>query len=211
MTSVPPAAFVAGLWLGLAVAVPIGPMGVLCVQRTLSYGLLAGLATGLAAATVQVSYGTLAVFGVIPAAMAFVGASVAALSGLSGVLLLWFAHRTSRSGPAAGSNSPGNPTFFGQSYRQALALGYANPMTVLLFAAAFPALASVDDTAAAPLLVLGVFTGAIGWYIILSSVVSMLRQRGSTRALALSNKLTALALATLGASMLGSAIGAMLQ
>src|SRR5919205_3153025 len=56
--------FVRGLVVGLAVAAPVGPIGVLCIRRTLADGRLAGLATGLGAATVDAFYGGIAGFGV---------------------------------------------------------------------------------------------------------------------------------------------------
>jgi len=51
-----------GIGIGLAVAAPIGPMGVLCIQRTLEGGLVAGMATGSGAATVHLLYGTIVAF-----------------------------------------------------------------------------------------------------------------------------------------------------
>src|SRR5438105_13652782 len=59
-----PGVFVRGLAVGLAVAAPVGPIGVLCIRRTLADGRLVGLATGLGAATVDAFYGGIAAFGV---------------------------------------------------------------------------------------------------------------------------------------------------
>src|SRR5215212_2013033 len=95
MTSLSLTTFLAGVGSGLAVAVPIGPMGVLCIQRTLTFGLAAGLATGLGAATVHLIFGSLAAFGLGAALAAQLGAGAQTLfSVLSASLLLWFAVRT---------------------------------------------------------------------------------------------------------------------
>jgi threonine/homoserine/homoserine lactone efflux protein len=202
MIDVPLATFLSGVGVGLAVAVPIGPMGVLCIQQTLTFGLVAGLATGLAAATVQVTYGFLAVLGLAPATTAFAGAGVNVLSVGSAMLLLWFAVRIMRRELTFAGAGPAGAADIARSYRNALTFGFANPLTVLLFFAAFPALTSAGDVGDAPLLVGGVFSGVIGWYIVLSSVVALLRQRLSAGALNLFNKASGLALATLGLTML---------
>ncbi|WP_188312012.1 LysE family translocator [Salinarimonas soli] len=204
MTHVSLATFLAGIGVGLAVAVPIGPMGILCIQQTLAFGLAAGLATGLAAATVQMTYGLIAVLGFGPAAIG--GAAMSALAVVSAVLLFWFAYRAIRrdvtlAGPAA--CGPARPT---RSYRDALTFGFANPLTVVLFFAAFPALTSAEDLVEAPLLVGGVFTGVAGWYLALSTAVAVLRGRVSGRALNLVNKAAGLMLAVLGSLMLANAL-----
>ena len=54
---------VRGLLIGFAIAAPVGPIGLLCIQRTLAYGRLTGLATGLGAASADAVYGMVAGFG----------------------------------------------------------------------------------------------------------------------------------------------------
>lgn len=206
MTEVSLAAFVAGIGVGLAVAVPIGPMGVLCIQQTLAFGLAAGLATGLAAATVQVTYGFVAVLGFGPSAMALLGNGMDLLPVLSALLLFWFAYRVMRRDVRIGSAAAPGRFRLARSYGDALAFGFGNPLTVVLFFAAFPALTSSADLVEAPLLVGGVFTGVVGWYLVLSAVVVLLRERLSEAALGLANKAAGLALASLGALMLADAV-----
>lgn len=189
MTSVSAASFLAGMSVGLTVAVPIGPMGMLCIQRTLAQGMIAGLGTGLAAATVQVSYGAMALLGLSSTMLAFVGASASTLSAASGVVLLWFALRTSRCKPEITSTPPVRGAGFMRSFRQALVLGFANPMAMALFLAAFPAFASSGDSSSSAALVAGIFVGAAGWYVCLSGTVSVARVSGSLRAVAFTNRL----------------------
>ena len=206
MMDVPLATFLAGVGVGLAVAVPIGPMGVLCIQRTLAFGLVAGLATGLAAATVQVSYGLLAVLGLLPATAAFAGAGMNILSVGSAMLLFWFAFRIMRRELTIAQTASAGTGDIVRSYRDALTFGFANPLTVVLFFAAFPALTSADDVREAPLLVGGVFSGVIGWYVVLSSAVALLRQRLSAAALNCFNKVSGIGLASLGLVMLADSV-----
>ncbi|MBN1249328.1 MAG: LysE family transporter, partial [Anaerolineae bacterium] len=52
-----------GLLIGLSIAAPVGPIGVICIRRTLADGRAAGFASGLGAATADVVYGSIAAFG----------------------------------------------------------------------------------------------------------------------------------------------------
>jgi threonine/homoserine/homoserine lactone efflux protein len=145
MTGVSLATFLAGIGVGLAVAVPIGPMGILRIQRTLAFGLAAGLATGLAAATVQMTFGVVAVLGFSPTLTILIGAGVNLLSIASAALLFWFAYRIVRRDVAVGGSTSGGNFNLGRSYRDALTFGFTNPLTVVLFFVAFPALTSTDN------------------------------------------------------------------
>jgi threonine/homoserine/homoserine lactone efflux protein len=200
------AAFRSGVAVGLAVAVPIGPMGLLCIQRTLAFGLMAGLAIGLAAATIQVAYGIIAVLGLGPSARAWAGAGATALSLLSAALLFWFGLRILSRKVELGTGEVRGARSLLRAYADALTLGVANPLTVVLFFAVFPALAVVDATRA-PALVGGVFAGVIGWYVLLSSAVALCRKRLSQAALNLTNKAAGLVLAGLGILIFANAFG----
>ena len=127
MTGLPIATFLAGLAVGLSVALPIGPMGVLCIQQTLAFGLAAGLAIGLAAATVQVIYSTAAVFGLGTTAEALVGASGNVLSILGALLLFWVALNIVRRRVLLRTGTPIGRLHFLRSYAGALAVAFANP------------------------------------------------------------------------------------
>ena len=204
MISLPLATFLAGVGVGLTVAAPIGPMGLLCIQRTLALGLAAGLVVGLAAATVHAAYGVLAVVGLSATVTMVTDASAQILSLLSGMMLFWFAGRVLRRqvlvNPAPGEKS-GELL---RSYRDALTFGVSNPLTGVLFFAAFPALATSASFSEAPALVGGVFAGSIGWFLVLSSPVNALRNRLSPRALDITNKASGLVLAALGMLMITS-------
>jgi threonine/homoserine/homoserine lactone efflux protein len=206
MASFPVATFLAGVGVGLTVAVPIGPMGLLCIQRTLAFGLVAGLATGLAAATVHLMFGAVAALGLGSAMQAYMSAGAQVFALVSAGLLFWFAIRVLCRSAMMGSETPPPETWL-RSFGSAFALGLANPITVLLFLAALPALATADDLKAAPLLITGVFLGSIGWWILLSTTVSLIRRRLSARALNLTNRASGLTLAALGTLMLANAFG----
>jgi threonine/homoserine/homoserine lactone efflux protein len=208
MASIPIPSFLAGFWVGVAVAAPIGPMGMLCIQRTLAYGMVAGLGTGFAAATVQVSYGTLALLGLSPVVLAFVGASANVLSAASGAILLWFAIRTARGAPTIRADMATTSPGIGRSFRDGLALGFSNPMAVALFFAASPALGRAGSSMSAFAVVLGIFAGAIGWYASLSGIVTVGRGWLLTQDLALTRRLSTALLVVFATYMFSNAFWA---
>ena len=55
--------FIKGLVVGVAIAAPVGPIGLLCIQRALAGGWISGLASGLGAALADTFYGFIAAFG----------------------------------------------------------------------------------------------------------------------------------------------------
>ncbi|HEY9651627.1 MAG TPA: LysE family transporter, partial [Coleofasciculaceae cyanobacterium] len=55
--------FIKGLIIGFSIAAPVGPIGVLCIHRTLTQGCVSGLVSGLGAATADAIYGSIAGLG----------------------------------------------------------------------------------------------------------------------------------------------------
>ncbi|WP_052003330.1 LysE family transporter [Microvirga sp. BSC39] len=210
MMSVSVATFLAGVGVGLTVAVPIGPIGVLCIQKTLAFGLLAGVATGMAAATVHVTYGILAGFGYSQTITAHISAGASVLSLACAAIMFWFAVRTFRRKVVLESADAGKPLWplcLLQSYRDALVCGFTNPLTIVLFFAAFPALTSADQHLELPFLTFGIFAGAAGWFFILSAAVAVFRARLPEHRLTLANKAAGCVFAVLGCLMIADALG----
>jgi threonine/homoserine/homoserine lactone efflux protein len=90
-----PIFFIKGLIIGFAMAVPIGPIGIMCIRKTLAEGHSRGLIIGLGAATADSLYGTIAAFG-----LTFISDVIATqhfwVSLLGGGLLLFLGIRTFR-------------------------------------------------------------------------------------------------------------------
>ncbi|MBV9560513.1 MAG: LysE family transporter [Bradyrhizobium sp.] len=189
------AALASGAGIGFTVAAPIGPMGMLCVQRTLACSTAAGLVTGLGAATVHLAYSAIAIIGLGSLAQTWMQANGLALGALSGVAMLWFAVRAHRSGNSVRRAGEIDRTRLTRAYLSAIAIGFSNPMTIVLFFAASNAFA---NQSAAPSLVAGVFLGSTAWWIILSTVVGTARSRFDANTLALSSQLASLMLLFLG-------------
>jgi threonine/homoserine/homoserine lactone efflux protein len=192
------AALFSGIGIGFTVAAPIGPMGMLCIQRTLASGMATGLATGFGAATVHLTYSVLAVLGLGSLAQPWIEANAAGFGIVSALTLLWFAIRTHRSSIVLQEGGIDEVRLM-RAYLSAIALGLTNPLTVVLFLAALHAFSTQS---AAPPLVAGVFVGSAIWWTVLSTMVATARSRLTPRILSLSSRFASLMLLGLGTAML---------
>jgi len=195
--------FLKGLLLGLSIAAPVGPIGLLCIRRSLTDGFLAGVAGGLGTAVADAVYAAIAAFGLTAIAGLLLDAQ-APLSLIGGALLLWLGWKAmSGKPPEATASVPAAttlwPTFIGTFF-----LTMANPTTILTFAAIFAGLglAAVDSAAGATVLVSGVFLGSLAWWVLLSGAVTLLRRRISPSVVLWINRVSGAALAIFGAVLL---------
>ena len=169
-----------GLILGFAIAAPVGPIGVLCIRRTLADGWLTGLLTGLGAATADDLYGGVAAFGLTAVSGALV-AQQGIIRVVGGALLCYLGIRTLLAKPAAATTSAHDKRGLAGAYLSTVGLTLTNPATILSFAAVFAGLGLVGaggSMAAAPaLLTAGVALGSACWWLLLSGGVNLLRTR----------------------------------
>ena len=200
MLSSSAATLLVGAGIGFSVAAPIGPIGILCIQRTLTSGLAAGLLTGLGAATVHVAYGAVAVAGIGAIAKPWLDAHAVALGLISVALLMGLAARTRRTTiTPLDKRSKSDDIRLSRAYLSAVVIGLTNPLTPILFFSALQAFESQSSV----LMVAGVFLGSVAWWITLSGVAAAARARLNANLLALSGRLASLSLVTLGAFTLG--------
>ncbi len=190
--------FLRGLAIGVAVAAPVGPIGLLCINRTLTAGFAAGLATGLGAATADAAYGAVAAFGLA----ALGGAVSAAGDGLrlaGGLFLLYLGVRAFRKVAPARAAQAGATGLVG-GYLTSVVLTLVNPATILSFAAIFAGLglAETGGFANAAALVAGVFLGSAAWWLFLSAAGAIARRRLPPTALRWINRLSGLVFAGFG-------------
>jgi threonine/homoserine/homoserine lactone efflux protein len=169
--------FLDGLAIGFSIAAPVGPIGILCIRRSLADGPLGGLASGLGAATADAAYGCVAAFG-LTAVSGFLSRQQVALGLVGGAFLCYLGIRTMVRTPPPGRAAPGGAGPLG-AYASTLLLTLANPATILSFAAVFAGLGlgGAADFGSAAKMVAGVFLGSAAWWVILSSCVGLLRSR----------------------------------
>jgi threonine/homoserine/homoserine lactone efflux protein len=166
-----------GLAIGFSIAAPVGPIGVLCIRRSLAEGRQIGLATGLGAATADAAYGAVAGFGLTAVSSFLVGHKLW-LGFFGGLFLCYLGVRTFISKPVTQA-AEAHGTGLLSAYLSTLFLTLANPMTILSFVAVFAGfgLGASPDYLAAAMLVGGVFVGSALWWLMLSGGVALLQSR----------------------------------
>ncbi len=183
------------VWIGLSIAAPVGPIGLLVIQRTLQHGRLVGVATGLGAAVADAAYGAVGAFGVSVLINALQAARVP-LALVGGGFLLWLAWRTWRAAPAQAGAALAAAPSLSASFAGTCLLTLSNPATILSFIAIFGALAGSLQAPASPLLmVAGVLAGSALWWLVLCGAVGALRSRFDARVQAWVGRVSALMLA----------------
>jgi threonine/homoserine/homoserine lactone efflux protein len=191
--------FVKGFIIGISIAAPVGPIGVLCIQRTLLGGRLYGLVSGLGAATADAVYGFMAAFGLACVANA-IAAQEIWFRLIGGGFLCYLGIRAFFSKPAERTKSEKSLSYVG-AYGSTFCLTLTNPMTILAFAAIFAGLGMVSSGAhyaLASLMVIGVFLGSGFWWLMLSSAANLLRKRLDHSKLILINRISGIIIITFG-------------
>ncbi|QCO01646.1 LysE family translocator [Azospirillum argentinense] len=200
-------ALLKGLIIGFSIAAPVGPIGLLCIRRTLADGPAHGFVSGLGAASADAVYGAIAGFGVVLVTDALLGAQVA-LKLVGGLMLLWLGWSTLRARPAERAADARGGGGLAGAYASTFALTLANPATILSFAAVFSGLGvSAGDgssTGVAALLVAGVFTGSAMWWLGLSASVGAFRRRVTPAAMLWINRVSGAVLGMFGIAALAS-------
>ncbi|MEO0563261.1 MAG: LysE family transporter [Chloroflexota bacterium] len=167
--------------MGFAIAAPVGPIGVLCIRRTLALGIPHGLASGLGAASADAIYGALLAFGLTAITSLLLDAEIV-LNIVGGGLLLYIGVMTLRSTvsmPDSDAEDTSGRLALVGGYASTLALTITNPVTILVFLGIF---AGFTETFSAEgsgpgWVVLGVFLGSAAWWLLLSVGVGLLRHR----------------------------------
>jgi len=162
--------------IGLLLAAPVGPMALLCLRRSLTLGVVAGLVTGFGIATADALYAGIAAFG-LGAATAFIGQ--ASWTGPVGGLALIALGLKDIMRANAAAAPPSLGAHLG-AYAGAVLLTLTNPATILTFAAIIVGLQLIPDLASplyGAIFVVGVFIGSAGWWALLSAVAGRLGGR----------------------------------
>ena len=169
--------FLKGIFIGFAMAIPIGPIGIMCIRKTLTEGRLRGLIIGLGAATADLLYGCVAAFGLTIISSTLESQRIW-IRLVGGALLLFLGIRTFRAQPT-------DPKFrihssgMLASYLYTVFLTLTNPLTIFAFIAVFAALGLGSGLGyfSASALVAGVFIGSCLWFLLLSSGVTLFRKK----------------------------------
>ncbi len=196
--------------IGLSIAAPVGPIGILCIRRTLAEGRLAGFVSGLGAATADAFYGAVAAFGLTVISSFLINQSFW-LRLIGGLFLLLLGVKTFFTTPRIDefsmSSSKKNKTFINH-YGTTFFLTITNPLTILSFAAIFAAFGigsnTSQDYTAAFIMVAGIFLGSCTWWFVLSGFTSLFRKKISENSMLWINRISGAIIFTFGVLILSS-------
>lgn len=192
-----------GIILGFSIAAPVGPIGILCIRRTLQFGRFSGLLSGLGAATADVIYACIAAFG-----LTFVSNILIAgqfwLQLIGGVFLLYLGWKTFFV-KVNNRTMEVTHTSLAEDFVSTFFLTLTNPMTILSFLAVFAGLglSSIESTYfEAVSLVFGVFLGSSAWWLLLSEGVTLFRKKVSDQVMRWINRLAGIIIICFGIAAL---------
>jgi len=191
--------FLKGLVVGFLIATPVGPIGLLCIQRTLSQGKIPGLVSGLGAATADAIFGLIAALGLTVISNFLIEEQIW-LRLFGGLFLCYLGVRTFLSKPiekASLVNAPSHISNYGSTFL----LAFTNPLTIIIFVAIFASIGVVNPGkhyVSASLLVAGVFIGSGLWWFILCGAAGVLREKISYNKLAWLNRISGIIITIFG-------------
>jgi len=197
--------FFRGLFVGAAIAVPVGPVNLLTVRRTLTYGRTSGVATGLGAALADAAFAAIAAFGLTFLSEFLISQQVwLRLAG--GVFLIVMGLRALRLHVSLELAATARPSLF-QAALSSFLLTLSNPITLIGFGAVFAAVGVVEkalDTMAATLLTAGAFCGSMAWWCVITTGVGTVRARTSVELIDKLSQLSGALIALFGLGVLAT-------
>lgn len=193
-----------GMIIGFAMAVPIGPIGIIFIRKTLTEGRLHGLIIGLGAATADLLYGSIAAFGLTIISDALFSQRLW-IRIIGGIFLFYLGVRTFRAKPNNPKHDIKNSGML-RSYFTTIFLTFTNPLTIFAFIAVFAALGLGSELGylSASVLVTGIFIGSGLWFLLLSSGVTFFRNRLDFAGLKWVNKIAGILIIVSGFIVIGS-------
>ncbi len=174
-----------GLLMGLMIAAPVGPVGIMCIRRTMRKGLLIGFISGFGAAFADAFFGAIAAFGVA-AIMDWIKEYTHSIHIVGGLLLLFGAWHTwhdkpRQPQPENGNNDNNNNTpqpWIWAAFRAGISsfmITLTNPATIFAMLAVVATFGGLETHTEAVILVLGIFAGSSLWWLMLSGGTSLVR------------------------------------
>ncbi|MBL8806778.1 MAG: LysE family transporter [Rhodospirillales bacterium] len=199
--------FLKGAIVGLLIAAPVGPINVLVIRRTLVQGRLAGVVSGMGAALADTVFGAVAALG-ISMLQGFLEQERTALSLVGAAILVVMGVRMLRR-PAPTLTAGSDPASLFADFTSTLFLTLTNPVTVLSFMAVFAAFGvrPGGQTGDGNLLLLaGVTTGAMAWWLIVVEGVCLFRDRFTTTGLTWASRIAALVILGFALAVAGEVV-----
>jgi threonine/homoserine/homoserine lactone efflux protein len=188
-----PAVFIKGVIIGLLVSVPLGPIGIMCIQRTLNKGYMSGFISGLGAAAADILFAVIAGFG-LSIIINFIEERHIYFQILGGLFVLYIGYRIFSTNPVKQLRLQRlNRTRLSQDFASVFLLTLSNPMAILLFIAIMAGLKVANDLLSIfelSIMVAGIAGGAILWWFVLASIANRFRKKIRLKSIWWLNKIT---------------------
>lgn len=185
--------FLKGFLVGIIISAPIGPVGALCIQRTMNRGKLSGILSGFGAAAGDSVFAVIAIFG-LTFISGFLNEQQAWFRIIGGIILLYFGLRVYQSKPGDCSEQENKINHFG-TFGSAFLLTISNPLVILSIIAVFAVLGIVNPAvnySSTALLIIGVFSGAVSLWIVTCHFLANYRTKIGHTGVVRVNKVTGL-------------------
>jgi threonine/homoserine/homoserine lactone efflux protein len=202
--------FMRGLVLGVLVAAPVGPVGLLCIKRTLQRGIRGGLATGFGAALADGIFGAVAAFGVT-AVLQWVDNLEKEIRLVGGLMLvitaLYMIRQKVHISREKGTTTTRNLI---TSLISGLMITLTNPLTLIGVLAVVAAFSGPLTFVQAATLTGGIFCGSLAWWAVLCGGTYLVRHHFTDNGITWVNRLTAVLILLLGGWALYTGVAAVL-
>ena len=195
--------FIKAILIGLGASIPLGPLGIMCIQKTLSKGRWAGFAVGLGSTVADIFYASIALFSVT-FINEFLDRNSSWVMLIGGIVIFLIGLQIALKNPIKDLQRPNAGAIKTRHAQEALRgflMTITNPgALVLMFGLfAFVRLDMSDATTYSVLLVLaGIFAGTAGWWFLLSSGINLFRKRFRLRQMLIINRVSGILIALLG-------------
>lgn len=201
-------AFIWGVVIGFSTSVPIGPVGIICVQRTISKRLLAGLVTGLGAVVGDAFMASVGIFGVSTISN-FIIDNQTTLRIIGGSILIFMGISMVVSKQKVISKKPDTAITYIEYFFSSLAIVITNPITAgaffLIFAGIGPRLVNHGNYFGINIL-LGVIVGACLWWLLLTFIANVFGHLIKEEHFSTINKFLGAIVSILGIAIVGGLI-----
>ncbi|WP_328591333.1 LysE family translocator [Paenibacillus albiflavus] len=174
-------------------AAPVGPIGILCIRKTLNQGRSYGFISGLGAATADAIYGSIAALGLTIISQ-FLIKQANWINLFGAIFLLYLAYVTFRAPVSNNIEKDHDKGNYFKTFGTTLFLTLTNPLTIVSFIGIFAGMNIGSVSGSSVYLVLGVFMGSAIWWLLLSSFVGLFRKMISSESMKLINTISGLIL-----------------
>ncbi len=191
--------FIQGIIIGLTLAVPVGPISLICIRRAVADGRLHGIVSGLGVATADSFYAAVAVLG-LTVISGLITAHQVFFRAVAALVILAVGVRVFVSIPAEAPGDGGHESFT-KDYLSLLAITLANPMTIIFFLVVLPGFGIVlggTSPEVSAEFVLGIFCGSVVWWIVLCGAIGSVRSRLNTWHIRLINRIAGILIICFG-------------